>query len=74
GKVEDIQLRAETIQALNNSQERAKAFELWARKSIERIERYQAAKLAKDKQGLREFGPRPQHKTVVSFLDDEINQ
>ncbi|MBD1584813.1 phage head morphogenesis protein, partial [Pseudoalteromonas sp. S16_S37] len=39
GKVEDIQLRAETIQALNNSQERAKAFELWARKSIERIER-----------------------------------
>ncbi|MBD1584854.1 phage head morphogenesis protein, partial [Pseudoalteromonas sp. S16_S37] len=39
-----------------------------------RIERYQAAKLAKDKQGLREFGPRPQHKTVVSFLDDEINQ
>ncbi|RXF00396.1 phage minor head protein [Pseudoalteromonas sp. PS5] len=74
GKVESTQLRAETIQALNNSDERAKAFELWTRKSIERIEQYQAAKLAGDKAGLRAFGPRPQHKTVVSFLGDNINQ
>ncbi|NSY36586.1 phage head morphogenesis protein [Pseudoalteromonas sp. JC28] len=74
GKVEDVQLRAETIQALNNSDERAKAFELWTRKSIERIEQYQAAKLAGDTAGLRAFGPRPQHKTVVSFLNDDISQ
>ncbi|PAY00146.1 phage head morphogenesis protein [Pseudoalteromonas sp. HM-SA03] len=74
GKVENVQLRAETIQALNNSDERAKAFELWTRKSIERIEQYQAAKLAGDTAGLRAFGPRPQHKTVVSFLGDDINQ
>ncbi|WP_440053366.1 phage head morphogenesis protein [Pseudoalteromonas sp. T1lg65] len=74
GKVEDVQLRAETIQALNNSEERANAFELWTRKSIERIEQYQTAKLAGDTAGLRAFGPRPQHKTVVSFLNDDINQ
>ncbi|TMN39085.1 phage minor head protein [Pseudoalteromonas sp. S2755] len=74
GKVEDVQLRAETIQALNNSDERAKAFELWTRKSIERIERFQAAKLAGDKVGLKANGPRPQHKTVVSFLGDDISQ
>ncbi|NSY36531.1 phage head morphogenesis protein [Pseudoalteromonas sp. JC28] len=74
GKVESTQLRAETIQALNNSDERAKAFELWTRKSIERIEQYQAAKLAGDKAGLKANGPRPQHKTVVSFLSDDINQ
>ncbi|ASD67713.1 phage minor head protein [Pseudoalteromonas piscicida] len=74
GKVESTQLRAETIQALNNSDERAKAFELWTRKSVERIERFQAAKHAGDKAGLKANGPRPQHKTVVSFLSDDINQ
>ncbi|WP_462171097.1 phage head morphogenesis protein [Pseudoalteromonas xiamenensis] len=74
GKVDNVGLRAATIQALNNSDERAKAFALWTRKSVERIERFQAAKRAGDKAGLREFGPRPHHKTVVSFLSDDINQ
>ncbi|MDK2598652.1 phage minor head protein [Pseudoalteromonas obscura] len=73
GKVEDVELRAQTIQALNNSDERARAFELWTKDSIARIERFQAAKKAKDTDGLKANGPRPQHKTVVSFLNDDIN-
>ncbi|MDK1288500.1 phage minor head protein [Pseudoalteromonas umbrosa] len=74
GKVEDVELRAQTIQALNNSEERARAFELWTKDSIDRIERFQAAKKAKDTDGLKANGPRPQHKTVVSFLNDDINE
>ncbi|MAD90262.1 MAG: phage head morphogenesis protein [Pseudoalteromonas sp.] len=74
GKVEDVSLRAETIQALNNSDERTKAFELWAQQSIDRINAFHTAKRTGNKAGLKTFGPRPQHKTVVSFLSDELNQ
>ncbi|WP_046005792.1 phage minor head protein [Pseudoalteromonas rubra] len=74
GKVEDAGLRAETIQALNNSEARHKAFEGWVGNSIERIERFQAARRAQDKAGLKANGPRADHKTVVTFLSDDINQ
>ncbi|KAF7787190.1 hypothetical protein PRUB_a4068 [Pseudoalteromonas rubra] len=74
GKVEDAELRAETIQALNNSDARHKAFEGWVSRSIERVNRYHTARQANDIEGLRANGPRPQHKTVLSFLDDRINQ
>ncbi|KAA1165473.1 phage head morphogenesis protein [Pseudoalteromonas fuliginea] len=74
GKVPDPQLRAETIQALNNSPAREAAFELWTKESLARVERYQLAKQANNAAGLKANGPRPQHKTVVSFLADDINQ
>ncbi|WP_022944654.1 phage minor head protein [Pseudoalteromonas ruthenica] len=74
GRVDDPLLRAEVVQALNNSHARHEAFESWAQDSIARVERFQKAKVDNDTAQLKANGPRPRHKTVVSFLPDEVNE
>ncbi len=74
GKVNDAELRGQALQALNNSAERQTNFNLWMDESLPRIERYQAAVDAKDFDALKTTGPRPYNKTVVHFLDDDLNQ
>ncbi|RZF83717.1 phage head morphogenesis protein [Pseudoalteromonas sp. CO325X] len=66
-------IRYQAIQALNQSGLRELAASNWLVSSIERVERYQAAKRVGDNVALRANGPRPMHKTVLSFLDDAIH-
>lgn len=74
GRVEDAELRGQALQALNNSAERQTNFKQWMDESLPRIERYQLAKKAEDTDGMKANGPRPYNKTVVHFLDDDLNQ
>ncbi|MER2490687.1 phage head morphogenesis protein [Catenovulum sediminis] len=72
GRVQDVELRSQTIQALNNSPERESVFKDWVKKRLERIDAFQSAQKAKDLDKLRAFGPNPNDKTVLGFLPDDV--
>ena len=85
GRVQDADLRSQTIQALNNSPEREAQFASWVENTHMRITRYwqlsEQYKKALDQQQklqikaqLPEFGARSHHKAVVAFVDDATRE
>ncbi|EWH09854.1 Mu phage minor capsid protein GpF [Catenovulum agarivorans DS-2] len=72
GRVQDIDLRSQTIQALNNSPEREAVFRQWVSQKLQKIEKHQELQAAREFDRLREIGMTPEASAVVGFLPDDV--
>lgn len=73
GQVTDVNLRAQAIQALNNSPLREQYFKAWIDHTMKRVTNYHAAVDAKDKAMLAQLGARRYKLTTLGFLNGNIH-